>query len=201
MKNIVYLFSFLTLTLVVSGCSHKQEIATVPVENTIAEDQSAETMQEEAVESAPQFKTEDFSAHSSIYKFSGEIPSGFEVEYADSIESINIYDPSDAHESIRDKSKIFIRYFRASDFLTLSTVTIFESSKVKAGSHDAVRYEIEKKKGIADFPGQPFWRNQRHKLIDIRYDDKKPTFFYVFSHSPGFGEEMFEQFIESLIFN
>jgi len=199
MKNIIYSSVIIVSFLITSGCAQNNVEIDVSEKN-IRKKPETKIQPVEIIDDTPRIKTEDFSSYSQLYKFRGDIPSSFIVEYINSIESINIYDSEAEQETALNKSKIFIRYFRASDFLTLSAVDILEREKAEIGSHDAVRYEIEKKKGIADFPNQPIWRNKRHKLIDIRLDEKSPTLFYVFAYSPDFPEEKFEQFIASLVF-
>ncbi len=199
MKNAFYLVSICIIFLVLSGCSDDVEKAK-PAEKEKTIEINNENVDIEEKKEDIEFKEENFSTYSQTYKFSGEIPTEFQVEYIPNIESINIYDPKDSHDSNIDKSKIFIRYFRASDFLTLNTVDILKREKTRVGENEAVRYEIEKKPGVADFPSQPFWRNDKHKLIDIRLNSQSPTFFYVFSRSPELSEETFNQFINSLVF-
>ena len=130
-----------------------------------------------------------FSKFNSIFRFSADLPEGLEASYVPEIESVNISD------------KIFIRYFQANDFLTLSTVDILQREQTEINGHKAVRYEIKKKSGIANFPHQPEWRNAQHKLIDIRFTNLNPSLFYVFAHNPDFDEKEFEKFIDSLIFD
>jgi hypothetical protein len=143
----------------------------------------------------------DFSSLDQTYRFSATIPDVWKVEYASAIDSINIYDPADGRESIRDKSRIFIRQFRAKDFLTLKTVAILEREETSVKGHDAVRYTIEKHAGVADFQSQPYWRNLVHSLVDIRLASSGKTWFYVFSYHPNLDPALFESFIDSLVFH
>ena len=96
---------------------------------------------------------------------------------------------------------MFIRFFEANDFLTLSTVNVLKREATTVGTHAAVRYEIEKKPGIPSFAGQPKWRSSRHELIDIRLRKASPSFFYVVARNPQFPKERFEAFIESIRFD
>ncbi|MBI4090689.1 MAG: M23 family metallopeptidase [Candidatus Komeilibacteria bacterium] len=142
----------------------------------------------------------DFSDYNPEFRFSAEIPSEWDIEYVRDISSLNIYDPEDPAESTREKSQIFVRFFEANAFLTLSTVNIFERRETSVKGHGAVAYEIEKKSGIANFPSQPSWRNKRHKLTDVRLA-AGPTTFYVFSYRPSLSPNEFDRFIASLIFH
>lgn len=147
-----------------------------------------------------QYERVDFSAMNDRYRFSAETPKGWNVEYVPSTEAINIFDPTADTQSTLEQSQIFIRLFEADRFLTLSTVDILERVETEVRGHDAVRYRIRKKEAIAPFANQPSWRNEDHKLIDIRYAPTGRTFFYVFSYNPNLDHEVFERFIESLQF-
>ena len=143
----------------------------------------------------------DFSKFDPLFRFSAEVPKGWEVEFVPQITSLNIYDPQNLNEGIREKSRIFIRYFEASKFLTLSTVDFSVLENTRVNGHDAVRYEITKKPGVANFPHQPSWRNSAHKLVDVRLTNNSPSLFYVFSYAPTLEAEIFEGFVDSLIFH
>ena len=134
------------------------------------------------------------------YKFTANIANEWQVENIAAIDSINIYDPSSPAINNLDKSQIFIRQFSANDFLTLNTVNVLNREQTKVDNHRAVQYEIQKKDGVADFPNQPNWRNGKHKLIDVRYNDNNPSIFYVISYNPVLPTEQFEKFITSLKF-
>jgi len=143
----------------------------------------------------------DFSQFNPLFRFSAEVPSGWEVEFVPQITSLNIYDPKNPSEGIREKSQIFIRYFEANRFLTLSTVDINVRENTQINGHDAVRYEITKKPSVANFPNQPSWRNSTHALTDIRLTKNNPSLFYVFSYAPTLGAGIFEDFVDSLVFH
>ena len=142
----------------------------------------------------------DFSQFSSVYRFSSKIPENYLIEYVPEIQSINIYDPNSNEATTRNKSQIFIRFFEASDFLTLSTVDILQKSEKQINGHSAVSYEIKKKDNVDEFPYQPNWRNQKHKLTDIRFEPAGKTFFYVFSYNPNLDEGIFNNFLNNLAF-
>src|SRR3989344_4743801 len=142
----------------------------------------------------------EFAQLDPTFRFSAEIPENLKAEYVSSIESINIYDP-ESNGSNLDKSQIFIRYFTASNFLTLTTVDVLSRQETKANNHPAVEYEIKKKAGVAAFPDQPSWLNEKHKLIDIRLSSSSPSTFYVFAYNPELDKETFDRFIESVVFH
>lgn len=135
------------------------------------------------------------------FNFSAEIPTNWEVEYVPASESINIYDSTSPEQETLEKSQIFIKYFKASQFLTLQTVTIHERTETQINSRPTVIYDIEKKASVADFPSQPLWRNQRHIVTDIRSTDNNPTIFYVFAKRPDLDQKIFDDFINSTRFN
>ena len=149
----------------------------------------------------PALKTVDFSKIHSTFRFSGQIPSEFEVEYIPQLKALSIYDPSLPGDSIRQKSQIYITSFEADRFLTLSTVEITQQDETLMKGHDAVLYEITKKPGVPDFRGQPSWRNFKHKAIDIRFTNNSPSLFYPFAYNPVLSESIFNDFIDSLVFH
>lgn len=152
-----------------------------------------------AVQEAENDQTVDFSKFSSTYQFEATIPSSWKVEHVAGIDSINIYDPSKDGSSL-EQSVIFIRNFTANSFLTLGTVEVLSREEAEIKGHAAVKYEIKKKTGVANFVQQPSWRNQQHKLIDIRYNQSNPSPFYVFAYNPELPEASFDAFVDSLIF-
>ncbi len=134
------------------------------------------------------------------FAFSVEVPLGWQVEVVPAIEALNFYLPDAQGSSNLDKSQIFVRYFTANGFLTLSTVTIFSQTATTILGRPAVVYDIEKKSGVTNFSSQPFWRNQRHTVTDIRETDSNPATFYVFSQRPGIDQAIVDHFLNSLQF-
>ena len=132
------------------------------------------------------------------YRLSFTVPVGWEVEYVPSIQSLNLF-TLEGEGTARDRSQIFIRYFDASDFLTLSTVRIYETNDLTAGSEHYVarRYEIEKEDGVVDFPDQPDWRNDRHVVTDFRRADGF-TRYYVVAANPDLDQEVYAAFLASV---
>lgn len=142
-----------------------------------------------------------FTKFNPIYRFSAEIPVGWEVAYIPQIQAINIYDSSLPGENTTEKSQIFIRNFTANNFLTLSTVTISERKSTKVKGHDAVEYEITKKPGVPNFPHQPSWRNSTHHSMDIRFSTQNPSLFYTIGYNPALERTRFDEFLASLQFH
>ena len=133
------------------------------------------------------------------FKFTGEINQDWEVIYNSKDAAINIYNPNLEGLAI-DQSQAYIKFFKASQFLTLQTVDILERTELEIASRPAVRYRILKKQGVADFPNQPAWRNLEHEVTDIRLSDDDQTTFYVFARNPQLDREVFDHFLASLRF-
>lgn len=191
MKKIVLLL-LLTLFLAVSCNQNSQSIPNEPP--------AAET-NEQARTKEPQSKMLDFKSLSPIFTFSATLPGHWQAEFVPSIESINIFNPEAPGANNLEKSQIFIRYFVANSFLTLHSVDILKREPATIGSHDAVRYEIKKKESFANFTSQPSWRNQQHKLIDIRLEKKNPSTFFVFAYNPSLPDSTFNSFVQSIFFD
>lgn len=146
------------------------------------------------------FSTADLPNRDPAFDFSASIPPEWAVEYVAGSQAVNLYDPNAAGEGNLQKSKIFIKYFRASSFLTLQTVDIKSRTETTINGRPAVTYVIEKKAGVADFPSQPSWRNTEHRVTDIRSTDASPTVFYVFAKAPDVSDELFDTFLASVMF-
>ncbi|HSI20694.1 MAG TPA: hypothetical protein VLA04_03225 [Verrucomicrobiae bacterium] len=146
-------------------------------------------------------KATDFLPVASVYNYQAQIPTGWKVDVQEENESVNIYDPAAEGINNLGKSQIFIRYFKASTFLTLSTVTIHERVETTASGRPAVRYVIEKKAGVPNFANQPSWRNEKHTVTDIRSTDNNPTYFYVVAKRPGLSEEIYSHFLQNIALN
>lgn len=132
------------------------------------------------------------------FTFTASIPTSWEVESVGPTEALNFYDPAAQGETTLDKSQIFIRYFSANDFQTLTTVNIHNRQPLTVQGRPAVQYTIEKKATVADFPNQPNWRNDRHVVTDIRVSDANPSVFYVISKRPSLDARAYQRFLDSL---
>ncbi len=133
------------------------------------------------------------------YSFSASVPSSWQAVSVNSIEAINLYEASAEGTNELEKSQIFIRKFSGKDFLTLSTVNIHNKADQTIVGRQAVRYDIEKKAGVANFPNQPSWRSQRHIVTDIRIEATNPSLFYVIAKRPDLPESIYQAFLNSLV--
>src|SRR3989344_4737496 len=141
----------------------------------------------------------DFSKINSEFLFSAEIPKEFEAEYLPQLKAINIYNPALKGDNNIEKSQMYISFFRASRFLTLNTVDITRQDKIIIKGHEAILYEIIKKDGVPNFSGQPYWRNFKHKALDIRLTKDSPSYFYSFAYTPDLGEKVFNGITDSVV--
>jgi hypothetical protein len=132
---------------------------------------------------------------SELYALDILLPSDWEAQYIENNESIAIAPIGDM--PILERTNIFIRYFDASDFLTLSTVTIHERNHAVINNHDVVEYVIEKKSRVKDFPNQPSWRNDLHTVTDIREQDGQSR-FYVIAQNPKLDDKTVYYILNSI---
>lgn len=128
-----------------------------------------------------------------------EVPAGWDIEYVPSIQSLNLYTLA-GEGTARERSQVLIRYFDASSFLTLSTVTIYSTTDLTVGIGDytARRYDIEKNPGVPDFVDQPSWRNGRHVVTDFRGADGF-TRYYVVAANPALDVKVYESLLASMV--
>ncbi|MFC1663323.1 M23 family metallopeptidase [Patescibacteria group bacterium] len=168
-----------------------QASANTSIENT-------NTKSEESVTAA--FSTAQVTGLDSNISFTADIPTDWMAEAVSGSQALNIYDPDTADDTTLEKSQIFIKYFSASSFLTLTTVDIKSRTESTINGRPVVTYIIEKKAGVAEFPAQPSWRNIEHRVTDIRSTDDSPTIFYVFGKAPEVSDEVFADFLNSIIF-
>jgi hypothetical protein len=140
-------------------------------------------------------------ARSAFANLSFSLPGDWDVEYVPSLEALNLYTVS-GEGSARERSQIFIRYFDANDFLTLSTVEVLSSQDLTVGLGDYVarRYVIKKKPGVADFLDQPLWRNVEHTVTDFRSGDGFTRYFVV-AANPELDQNVYAAVLESMEIN
>jgi len=137
----------------------------------------------------------NFASFDPTYRFSGILPEQWQVMYIPEIEAIDIKDAN-------LQSQIFIRNFVANDFLTLSTVDITDRIEKTVKTHTAIEYEITKKPEAPNFPSAaPIWRNTTHRSIDVRFTNRNPSAFYTIAYNPSLDREIYDAFIDSLIFH
>jgi len=135
---------------------------------------------------------------SGLYDFSAVLPVSWEVEVVSDIDALNIYDPELPGESTLEKSQLFLRTFEASQFLTLSTVTIHAREETTISGMPAVSYDIEKKPEVARFSFQPSWRNERHTVTDVRLSGQSPSVFIVIAQRPDLSLATVDAILESM---
>lgn len=135
---------------------------------------------------------------SEVFQIEFTIPRNMEVEYIHSLKALNIF-TLDGEGSARERSAFLIRYFDASEFLTLSTVEVLETTDMTVGqeSYTAKRYVIEKKFSVADFAEQPSWRNRQHVVTDFRASDGF-TRYYVVAANPEVDASIYEEVLASM---
>lgn len=159
------------------------------------------TEQEPAEITTKTFTTDELGESVLPMNFATTIPEAWQVKYIPGALAINFYDPAAAGASPLEQSQVFVKYFEASQFLTLQTVTIHAQEDLTINDRPTVRYDIEKKSGVANFANQPTWRSARHYVTDIRSSDASPTLFYVFGQNPDLDDETFFNVLESITFN
>lgn len=132
-----------------------------------------------------------------IYPLEFRIPQGWEVEYVQAKDALNLYTLGGKGSSL-ERSQVFIQHFDAASFLTLPTVEIHkvEDTIVGAG-YTALRYDIEKRAGVSAFAGQPSWRNVRHNATDFR-GSTGYTRYYTVAARPGLDEKVYEDILASM---
>lgn len=146
------------------------------------------------------FSTTDLPDRDPAFDFTAYIPKSWRVEYVADSQAINIYDPQAKASSNLEKSQIFVKYFSASSFQTLSTVDIISQASLTINNRPAIAYTIKKKSSAKNFASQPSWRNIEHRVTDIRSTDNSPTTFYVFAKAPTVGDSQFDAFLNSVRF-
>lgn len=131
------------------------------------------------------------------FDFKADVNSDWNATYNESDQAISIFKSKD---SGLNQAQIYIKFFKANQFLTLKTVDILERTELTIVGRPAVRYRIIKKEAVADFPNQPDWRSDEHEVTDIRSTDDNPAVFYVFARNPELSVEIFDNFLSSLNF-
>jgi len=143
-------------------------------------------------------RVSEFGEVTPFDELSFEIPDEWRFEYVPSTQALNLYDTNNDGSTL-ERSQIFIRYFDARSFLTLSTVTIHDTEDLTVGREDYVarRYDIEKKKGVPNFSDQPSWRSVRHIVTDFRAEDGF-TRYYVVASRPDLDPAIYTRVLESM---
>lgn len=116
-------------------------------------------------------------------------------------ETLIVYDPASEAEDNLEKSKVFVKFFRANDFQKPEVFNILSRKEQEINGRPAVSYIISKKEGTAELSGEPSWRNSPHRSADIRLRPENPSLFFVFAKSPDLSEAEFQRFLKSVQFN
>lgn len=156
--------------------------------------------QDEILTDTSFFSTNDLPDRDPVFNFSASLPNDWAVETVQGSHAINLYDPAANSDTTLEQSQIFVKYFQASDFETLTTVDVLSRTETTVNNRPAVTYTIRKKSGVADFADQPSWRNVEHEVTDIRSTDGSPTIFYVFAKNPDLSEATFMAFLKTVQF-
>lgn len=143
------------------------------------------------------FSTVDLPDRDPRFSFSTHLPSGWVAEYVPGSRAIIFLDPQAGGTSNLEKTRVFVTYFEATTFQTLTTVEVKSRSELSINERPAVQYVIAKKSGVADFTAQPDWRNRQHQVTDIRTTSDSPTIFYAFAQAPDLPEEIFSDILRS----
>lgn len=143
------------------------------------------------------WQTLDLKTINESFRLTLRAPSDWQAAYNEGSQAIVIYDPALPGEQPLQKAMLFLRYFDANDFQTLSTVTIHERFVRKLADHDAVDYLIEKKSWATNFPSQPDWRNLKHWVTDVR-EQEGTSRFYVIAQRPDVDPKLVYYLLESV---
>lgn len=180
------------LVLVGAGCGRAPDKSSAPATSTATSVTSPQAAAQKEINLAA------LPGAHEAFQGTLTIPAVLEVEVVPELEAINLYDPEAPGGSPRERSQIFLRHFRANEFLTLQTVDVLEQMEGTVAGRPAVRYIIEKKSGVPPFAGQPTWRNARHRVMDVRLSDASPSEFLVIAQNPSLPDAVFEQVLTSL---
>lgn len=142
----------------------------------------------------------DFSDFDNAFEFRATYPMKWRIEYIEDSSAINLYKPAENGLSSLDQSQIFVKFFRAGDFLTLSSVEVLKKEPGELNGHPSVLYEIEKKPQAENFANQPAWRNERHFVLDVRNSSSNPSTFFVIAKNPLLSQDEFSNFTNSMFF-
>ncbi|MBI4023152.1 M23 family metallopeptidase [Candidatus Berkelbacteria bacterium] len=173
-----------------------------PAELGQTESTQEETTPDSAGPSFTRFYAARIEGVGSAFQLSAEVPGGWEAEWVANTEAINLFDPAAGADSNLERSQIFIRFFTATQFLTLTSVTILSRTETMVDGRPAVRYEIEKNPRVAEkvdtFTNQPSWRRTRHNVTDVRVSDDSPSIFYVIAKRPDLDQGVYDHVLETL---
>ncbi len=132
------------------------------------------------------------------FKLQLTIPADWEVEYIPARKALNLFSLR-GEGTARDRSQMYISFFDATQFQTLTTVNVLSTKDTKIGQENYVakRYEIEKKANVASFDEQPGWRNSKHFVTDLRAREGQ-TRYYALAKNPSLDESIYQQVLASI---
>jgi hypothetical protein len=132
------------------------------------------------------------------FKLQFTIPADWEVEYIPARKALNLFSLR-GEGTARDRSQMYISFFDAKQFLTLTTVNVLSTQDLKVGkeAYTGKRYEIEKKANVASFDEQPGWRNSKHFVTDLRGQEGQ-TRYYALAKNPRLDEIIYQQVLASI---
>lgn len=145
------------------------------------------------------FGSSDIGAKDFPLTFS--IPQDLEAEYIPSRKAINLFSLNGTGTA-RSRSQMYISFFDADKFQTLTTVNVLSTKdlQVGQGAYTTKRYEIEKKANVATFADQPSWRNTKHIVTDLRAKEGL-TRYFAFAQNPDLNEATYQQILASIKLN
>lgn len=132
------------------------------------------------------------------FKLQFIVPADWEVEYIPARKALNLFSLR-GEGTARDRSQMYISFFDAKQFLTLTTVNVLSTQDLKVGkeAYTGKRYEIEKKANVASFDEQPGWRNSKHFVTDLRSQEGQ-TRYYALAKNPRLDESIYQQVLASI---
>lgn len=135
------------------------------------------------------------------FKLQFTIPADWEAEYIPQRKALNLFSLR-GEGTARERSQIYISFFDAPQFQTLTTVNVLSTKDLKVGQENYVakRYEIEKKSTVSSFADQPSWRNAKHFVTDFRSQEGQ-TRYYTFAKNPSLDEGIYQQVLASIEIN
>jgi len=135
-----------------------------------------------------------------LFKFSITIIDSWDAELAQRGTTINVYNPAMVENNSLDSSQIFIDSFVANNLQVAEDINILSREEHEVTGLPAVTYVISKNGNEEAFTGDPAWRDEIHKITEVRLSQENPSRFYVFAKNPDLSEAEFKRFLDSLEF-
>lgn len=134
---------------------------------------------------------------SRVFDFNVAVPEDWVIKAVNGGDEINFYDPEIETETSIEKSQIFLYEFVANDFQVPDNISILSRKDEEFAGRPAVTYVLSPQDGTS-FSGQPSWREEIHKITNIRLREENPSRFYVFAKNPDLSEAEFQRFLNSV---